>query len=83
MKTTLRDHKKLVEDIQSLNKFEAIKRLRKWLNEQGYEGSETCAHYMIVRTTGKCMSCGTEIAKPVILASNEALSELRRKLSQG
>ena len=83
MKTTLREHKELVEEIQSLDKIRAIKRLRQWLSDNGYEEPTDCKHYAIMRTTGQCMACKTQISDPVVIGSDEALNELRRKLSQG
>ena len=80
MKTSLADHKRIVEEIQSVNLISGIKKLRDWLNDNGYEGEAGCKHYGILRTTGQCMSCKKQVAEPIILDTEEALEELRKKI---
>lgn len=80
MKTTLRQHRELVEEIQSSTLIHGVKLLRDWLKDNGYEGEAECKHYAIIRTTGKCMNCPTIVAEPIIIGSDEAIDALRKRL---
>lgn len=80
MKTSLRQQKELIEDIQMGSLIQGVKKLRDWLNDNGYEGSEECKHYAILRTSGKCMNCGEAVADPIIIGSEESLEALRERL---
>lgn len=80
MKTTLRQQKELVEDIQMGTLITGVKKLREWLKDNGYEGSEDCKHYAILRSTGKCMNCAALVTKPIILSSDDAIEALRDRL---
>lgn len=80
MKTSLADHKRIVEEIQKVDLVPGINLLRAWLNDNGYEGESECKHYGILRTTGKCMRCRKQVAEPLVLDSDEALEALRERL---
>lgn len=82
-KTNLRQKKHIVEAIQKEPSLvQAIRLLRDWLQDNGYEGSGECKHYSIVRTTGKCMNCPTIVAAPILLGSDEVIGALRQKLGE-
>lgn len=81
-KTNLRQKKDIVEAIKKEPSLvSAIRLLRDWLNENGYEGEEECKHYAILRSTGKCMTCPAIVAEPLVLDSDDALMALRARLS--
>lgn len=80
MKTTLRQQKELIEDIQMGSLISGVKKLREWLGDNGYEGEKDCKHYAIVRTTGKCMNCPAIVAEPITIGSDEAIEALRARL---
>lgn len=80
MKTTLRQQKDLVEIIQTSSMIVGVKTLREFLKNNGYEDPGDCKHYAIVRITGKCMNCGTVVAEPIVLGSEESLQALRERL---
>lgn len=71
MKTTLANHRHIVEEIQSLTLLQGIKRLRDWLKENGYEGEENCPHLSILRTSGTCVACRVQVTEPIIIETLE------------
>jgi hypothetical protein len=59
MKTSLRQQREIVQAIKDEpNYVRGVKMLREWLGNNGYEGSQDCQHYAVIRSTGKCMACG-------------------------
>lgn len=80
MKTTLRQQRNLVDEIQCSTQTIGIKLLRIFLKDNGYEGSEECKHYTVVRTTGNCVSCTEHVMEPIIIGSDESIAVLREKL---
>jgi hypothetical protein len=80
MKTSMVQQKRLIEEIQSSTLVVGIRLLRDWLKDNGYEGSEDCKHYAILRSTGKCMNCAALVTEPIILNSDDAIEALRDRL---
>lgn len=84
MKTNLKQQVALINAIaEEPSKVERVKLLRAFLNDYGYENIEDCKHYMLVRRTGRCSTCGVPVAEPVMMGSEEALQTLRETLARG
>lgn len=85
MKTSLRQQLELVRELQKIgNSPSAVKFLRKWLHDHGYDVVPIhCRHYTIRRITGMCTDCGEKVADaaPNINGSEEALEALSETLN--
>jgi len=59
MKASLKQQIMVVDEIRAAeSRIHATKILRNWLEKCGYEKPWNCTHYTVVRSTGRCSSCG-------------------------
>ena len=62
MKTRLKQQINLVDNIRAEpSRVIAVKMLRNFLEDNGYEEPYKCSHYTVVRETGRCYSCGKRV----------------------
>lgn len=82
MKTGLRQQIDLIRDLRKIeNTPMAVKWLRKWLRDNGYETApENCKHSTVFRITGRCTDCGE--VPPAELSDEEALEALRDQINR-